>query len=67
MGGEDGGSQSSLTMMACTVLVVSVLALPDTFFAHLALNRFSYNATPCQVLFFHTTSRTHDRAPFRSR
>src|SRR4029077_17206867 len=27
----------------------------------------SYNATPCQVLFFHTTSRTHERAPFRSR
>jgi ABC-type lipoprotein release transport system permease subunit len=33
----------------------------------LKVYRVSYNATPCQVLFFHTTSRTHQRAPFRSR
>jgi hypothetical protein len=38
MGGEDGGSQPNLTMMASSVLVVSVLALPDTFFAYLAFN-----------------------------
>src|SRR6185295_6875592 len=26
----------------------------------LARNRLSYNATPCQVLFSHTTTRTHE-------
>jgi len=48
MGGEDGGSQPSLMMVACSVLVVSVLALPDTFFAYLALNRNSSMRLPDQ-------------------